>query len=153
MKKQMILFSLGLIVVACTHKPPEFREPSSVGYNPKQVIISCGQVALNETPRDGRAIDELAYEMKVNCGGDSTRNAHLVIPNSEMRPGQKGYITRLMKASRKLGWGAVAETCVLTEAENDPCLTGRTVKASKPIFRKNAKELVAIKNQITAKEQ
>jgi len=153
MKKQMILLSLGLIAVACTHKPPEAREPSSVNYNVNRVIISCGQIALNETPRDGRAIDELAYEMKVICGNSTARNAHLVIPNSEMQPGQKGYITRLMKASRKLGWGASAETCVLTEAESDPCLNGGTVKALKPIFRKDIKDLVAIKNKMTAKEQ
>ena len=168
MKKNIKVFSLiviSLSIFSCTHKPTfsDKREPTAVpafGGVPFRDVVSCGELYLNESSYEGKPADELEYILSVKCPANSAIQAGVSIPYNEVKPGQKGWITRWTREERtkvqslqktKMRKTRINERaaiyarpylCVKYKTmEGDPCETGRSVTGYAPNFSKNIKNL------------
>lgn len=162
--KVLTIISIGLFVFSCTHKPylNDKREPTAVPVEEAthlHDVISYGEFYLNETSYQGKPADELEYILAVKCQNPKIQ-VGVSIPYSEVKPGQRGWITRWTRDERLKAQNQqmltprkkrINERSALyvrpmlyvkyKTSQEDPCLSGMSVTGYAPQFSKNIKNL------------
>lgn len=147
MKKIYVIAAIALLA-SCGHNPvadvnPAFdRSPSST-----TEVMSCGLLGSTETARNAvdvnvsERIDDRLFSLQIDCNKDSVvdlEKEKLVVgvPVSQVRPGQKGWITRWRKIAVKVQKNQAAKpyVCMKYQAAYDPCTANKNVYGTAPKF-------------------
>ena len=148
MKKIYVIAAIALLA-SCSHSPvadyvnPSYdRAPSST-----TEVMSCGLLGSTETARNAvdvnpsEKIDDRTYTLQVDCNRDQVVDLEkekvvVGVPMNQVRPGQKGWITRWRKIAVKVQKNQAAKpyVCMKYQAAYDPCTANKNVYGLAPKF-------------------
>jgi hypothetical protein len=144
MKKLSVVVALVLLA-SCGHSPKDpslDRTPSNT-----TEVMSCGLISSTETSRNAvdvnwaDKVDDRHYSMQIDCNKDqlvdlSSEKLVVGIPMSQVKPGQRGWITRWRKLAVKVQQNQSAKpyVCMTYQAAYDPCTANRNAYAMSPKF-------------------
>lgn len=147
MKKISVIAAL-LMLASCGHNPvadmnPVFdRSPSNT-----TEVMSCGLLGSSETARNAvdvnasEKIDDRLFSLQVDCNKDQVvdlKSEKLIVgvPMNQVRPGQRGWITRWRKTAVNVQKNQAAKpyVCMKYQAAYDPCLANKNVYGTAPKF-------------------
>lgn len=147
MKKIYVIAAIALLA-SCSHNQvadnahPAFdRMPASTE------VTSCGLLSSTETGRNAvdvniaEKIDDRMYALQLDCNKDRVvdleKEKLLVgVPVNQVRPAQKGWITRWRKIAVKVQKNQAAKpyVCMKYQAAYDPCVAKKNVYGMSPKF-------------------
>lgn len=148
MRKVYVVMAMAFLA-SCGHNPvadnvhPAFdRMPSSTSE-----MMSCGLLSSTETARNAvdvnlsEKIDDRLYTLQVDCNKDQVVDAAkeqrvVGVPANQVKPSQKGWITRWRKIAVNVQKDQSAKpyVCMKYQAAYDPCTANKNVYGTAPRF-------------------
>lgn len=140
------IFLLSLALVSCGQMQKENRLPSSE--SDAKVVRQCGEIRYSENNRVARDSEDLMYILHLDCNRDrkidlTDKNLVIGIPLQQLRLQQKSWLTRWKQQAVRAAQVASANPylCVEVQAVADPCISGKSVTGTAPIFTSRVSNL------------
>ena len=142
MKNIYVLILLTGLILSCSQMQKHFdREPSAEKGKALNAVNQCGEIKYSENNNVARDEDDIMYSLSLDCNRDKIideqdRGLVIGIPLEQLKPQQKAWLTRWKRQAVQSAKDLNANPylCLQVNATEDPCISGRSVLGTKPVF-------------------